>query len=161
LDAVPEGFVSLARWLSREEPVESIESSERPTTDEPEIREPNAPDFAALFVEVRRFRAALADALEDARALLLRELAVDILGRELEIRAIDLRSIVARVCERYAIDAPVCVRVHPDDAAAIALRYAVVADTSLRRGDAVVEVSSGRIDARLGLRLDRVLRELA
>lgn len=157
---MPERFLPLAQWLA---PVASeTDVVAEPTVAKNEPAEPESVfDVDGLLCEARRFRATLAEAVERSCGFLLREIAIDVVGRELDLRDADVAAIVARACERYAVDAPVVVRVHPGDADAVRLSYPVVVDAGLRRGDAVVEVSSGEIDARLGVRLDRVLRSLA
>ena len=113
--------------------------------------------------EARLFRARLADAFDDAVPRLLRELASDVLARELRLAPCDLAAIVARV----AGGAPVVrVRVAACDAVrGVALPrgcdVAVVQDAALAPGDAVVELAGGALDARLGVRLAAVLEAFA
>jgi flagellar biosynthesis/type III secretory pathway protein FliH len=157
---VPERFLPLVQWLTPIAP--SPDAQPEAAIADDEVTEPTrGPDVEALLSEARRFRATLAEAVESSCGFLLREIAVDVVGRELDLCDADVTAIVARACERYAIDAPIVVRVHPNDADAVQLAYPVVVDTALRPGDAIVEVSSGAIDARLGVRLDRVLKSLA
>jgi flagellar biosynthesis/type III secretory pathway protein FliH len=158
-----EAFIPLALWLAPCRASDAGDESCAATIEEsePAVPAPSVPDVDAVLREARRFRAALADALEESRELLLREIAVEVIARELEVRDVDVRAVTARVCERYAIEAPVVVRVHPADAASVQLEYPVLEDEELKRGDAVVEIAAGAIDARLGARLDRVLRALS
>jgi flagellar biosynthesis/type III secretory pathway protein FliH len=157
---MPERFVPLAQWLVPAAPPHATEREPATAAQEP-LESKCAPDVDALLREARRFRATLAEAVETSCGFLLREIAVDVVGRELELRDADVTAIIARACERYSIDAPIVVRVNPSDADAVRLAYPVVIDTDLRCGDAIVEVSSGAVDARLGVRLDRVLKTLA
>ena len=112
----------------------------------------------AALEEVKRFRAGLADAADVLLAAILRDVAADVLGRELQIAPVDVGAIVARSVERFADRAPVSVCVHPDDAAAAAnVPLPVACDAALRRGDAVLALREGTIDLRLGTRLRDVL----
>ncbi len=116
-----------------------------------------AGDVRNAVREARLFRARLADAFDDAAARLLRELASDVLARELRLEPCDLAAIVQRVAQRAPV---VRVRVAPCDLArraAFARDVAIVADTTLAGGDAIVELVGGALDARLGVRLATVL----
>jgi flagellar biosynthesis/type III secretory pathway protein FliH len=125
---------------------------ERPPTDERTHVE-----LVAMLRETRLFRARLADAFDDARSRLVRELAAGVLARELRLAPCDLDALVQRVL----IDAPVVrVRAAPCDVAAIR-GVPVVADPELTAGDAVVELAGGALDARLGVRLALVLEAFA
>jgi hypothetical protein len=115
--------------------------------------------------DARLFRARLADAFDDAAGRLLRELASDVLARELRLAPCDLGAIVRWIGERAPV---VRVRVAACDAAALAavplprgFDAAVVADPMLAGGDAVVELGGGALDARLGIRLGVVLEAFA
>jgi hypothetical protein len=124
---------------------------------EPRSDEPVSTALADALRDARLFRARLADAFDDARTRLVRELAASVLARELRLAPCDLDALVARV----AADAPVVrVRVAPSDVAAVR-GVAVVADPELTDGDAVVELAGGALDARLGVRLALVLETLA
>lgn len=120
-------------------------------------------DVRAALRDVRLFRAQLADAFADAASRLLRELACDVLARELRIAPCDLAAIVQRVIERAPV---VRVRVAPCDAGRIAavLRARgceIVGDPALSAGDALLETAGGALDARLGVRLAMVLEAFA
>jgi flagellar biosynthesis/type III secretory pathway protein FliH len=115
-------------------------------------------DGAAVLRDVDTFRTRLQAVFDGALDRLLRDLATDVLGRELRLAPCDLASIVRRV----RASAPVVrVRVAPGedvDERALALGEAtVVRDAALALGDAIVEVRAGTIDARLGVRLADVL----
>ena len=118
----------------------------------------------AAVREARLFRARLADAFDEGAARLLRELATDVLARELRLAPCDLAAIVRRIGERAPL---VRVRVAACDAAALAVVpfpggcTTVVEDPALARGDAIVEVIGGALDARLGVRLAVVLEAFA
>lgn len=149
-------FVTLSQWLAPSPAPVELEEAIR----ELDPHETGAAD--AAISDVRRFRAALADAVDVAVSDLLRDIAADVLARELRLSPSDLRAIVGRAFERYAVDEPVAVRVHPlDEASLRGLPVNVVVDPQLRRGDVVLVVRSGTIDASLGARLDRVLSSAA
>ena len=114
-------------------------------------------ELVAALRETRLFRARLADAFEGARQRLLRELATDVLARELRVAACDLDALARRIIA----EAPfVRIRVAPSDVATIS-GAPVVADTELDAGDAIVELIGGGLDARLGVRLAAVLEAFA
>jgi len=152
---MPERFLTLAQWFA---PRVDVEEEEVPLL-EPSAHDDasDVPEVTAALHEARYFRAALADALDAARADLVRDIACEVLARELELRDVDISAIVARACERYS-SVPLAVRVHPHDAPSVRGHYPVIEDSSLRRGDVVIEVQSGTIDARLGARLESLLR---
>ena len=120
-------------------------------------------DVVRILREARLFRARLADAFDDAVARLLRELASDVLARELRLAPCDVAAIVRRIVQ----SAPVLrVRVAAiDRARGVPLPrgcdVAVVEDPALAGGDAIVELAGGSLDARLGVRLATVLEAFA
>jgi flagellar biosynthesis/type III secretory pathway protein FliH len=70
----------------------------------------------------------------------------------------DLARIVHRALARCEEADPLCVRAHADDCAELAAAgYPARADAALRRGDVVIEVRSGTIDASLGARIESLL----
>jgi hypothetical protein len=115
------------------------------------------PDVAAAAREARLFRARLADALDDALARLLREIAADVLARELRLAPCDVAEIARRALERAPA---VRVRVASADAGD-AYGLPSVVDPELHAGDAVFELDGGALDARLGVRLATVLDTVA
>ncbi len=156
-----ETFLPMRTWLERcSEPVTAI--VETPLESEPE-QEPEwkawleRADIDDAIDEAKRFRALLADAVSCCVDDLLIDIAGDILARELLLAPCDVRAIVDRAIARYGVD-PVRIRVHPEDARLLeTMDVSVVADDSLRAGDAVIETRYGSIDASLGVRLARVL----
>lgn len=153
---MPDGFVPLDRALrpTPEPPAVSSEfaAAVAPTNE----AEPGLDDAAS---EARRFRAALADALALSLERLVRDVACDVLARELVLAPPDVAAIAARALERYLEDGPLQLRVHPDDrGACAALDLPVVTDERLRAGDVVLDVRCGSIDASLGARLETILR---
>jgi hypothetical protein len=106
--------------------------------------------------EARLFGARLADAFDAAAARLLRDLAAHVLARELQLRPCDLSALIARV---LAGAPAVRLRVAQADAA-VAAPLPVVVDAALAPGDAIVELTGGAFDVRLGVRLANVLEAL-
>ncbi|MEA2787452.1 MAG: Flagellar assembly protein FliH [Candidatus Eremiobacteraeota bacterium] len=117
-----------------------------------------ADDADGALRDARLFRARLADAFDDAAARLLRELACEVLARELRLAPCDLAELVRRAGKRAPV---VCVRVAACEAAVEIAGVHVVADAELHAGDAIVEVAGGALDARLGVRLATVLEAFA
>lgn len=107
--------------------------------------------------DLRLFRARIAEAVETAAELLIGDIAAEVLARELELAPANLHRIVDRALQRYFSEEPLRVRVHPADAATIECGVPVVADDGLLRGDAILELRDGYVDARLGVRLATVL----
>jgi hypothetical protein len=116
---------------------------------------PSDPDdaVAGALRDARLFRARLADALDDAVARLVREIATDVLARELRLAPCEIAVLVRRVLERAPV---VRVRVAPADLTLVP-GVPVLADPDLSAGDAVLELGRGELDARLGVRLAAVL----
>ncbi len=152
---VPEEFVPLELFLRppREPALTVVE------------RPPPMPATAELEDTIRaarRFRAALADAVDIAVARLLPEIARDVLARELRLAPADIAAITDAALERCAGEKTLVLRVHPAEVDALADgRIAVVSDATLRPGDAVLELQSGTIDLRMDARLDAILSACA
>jgi flagellar biosynthesis/type III secretory pathway protein FliH len=149
---MPEEFVPLERFLRppsrqpEEAPAEPKEP-EPPTAEQIEQRE--------SFRAARRFRAALADALDAAVEDLLRRIAHDVLARELELDEPCIAGIVTNALGRYPAQNIVAVRANPADVQALPdLGLEWIADDSLRRGDVLIELHSGTIDCTLNARLE-------
>ena len=120
------------------------------------------PQAREAMGDVRRFRAAVRDAVDVTVRGVLCDVAAGVLARELALTPVNLQAIVARACERHAAQGIVRVRVHPDEAANVAeIAVDIVPDNSLRRGDALLEVRGGTIDVSLGARLADVLDAIA
>jgi flagellar biosynthesis/type III secretory pathway protein FliH len=149
----PEGFRSLAELLR--EPHESPAFLE--TLDEP-ANETSRGDELAAAREVRFFQAHLSEALESAIEVLRNDIATEVVGRELQLAPAEIEDIVRRAVRRFAAEGPLCIRVHPDDLEKVSCEVPSAGDCALRRGDAVLEVRTGTIDASLGVRLESVLR---
>jgi flagellar biosynthesis/type III secretory pathway protein FliH len=145
----------VARELQAETPASRPDANEGSLHDETcaDISEGDEAPAAA-----RRFNAALCDALAFSLERLVRDIACEVLARELELAPCDVATIAARALDRYAGEGVVRVRVHPGDVPVCAtLDVPVVADRSLRPGDVVFDVRCGSIDASLGARLEAVL----
>jgi flagellar biosynthesis/type III secretory pathway protein FliH len=110
----------------------------------------------------RRFRAALADALDLRVHQLLSAIAREVLARELRLGAADVAAIVSGARDRFEVEKILRVRAHPADRDALAdLELALVADAALQPGDILLELRSGTIDLRLRARLEAALAACA
>ena len=108
----PEGFRRLADLLrSSENPPPPLETR----AVEPEDRFP--PDDEEAARDVRLFRARIAEAVECAVGTLCRDIAAEVVGRELQLAPPEIGAIVRRALERYAAEGVTRVRAHPEDAA--------------------------------------------
>lgn len=158
---MPDEFVPLDEFFRCSPPEESPPDQARdqtPIQTDEAASEPTCYDVDDALAGARRFRAALADAVDAATGELLRDIACDVLARELALAPADVAAIAATALERYAADCPVRLRAHPDETAALAtFGVAVIGDPSLRRGDVALDLRDGTIDASLGARLDCVL----
>lgn len=107
--------------------------------------------------DARLFRARLADALDAAVARLARDIAADVLVRELRLAPCDVAALVQHALNHAPV---VRVRVAPGDVLRVR-DVPVIADPALSEGDAIVELANGALDARLGVRLAVVLEAFA
>ena len=111
----------------------------------------------------------VADDIRDSILSAVVTLVEDLLGRELALAESPGLDAVRRALTFAPKDAPVVVRVHPDDLAeipadalaALPEAVSVVADASIERAGAVAESGPHRIDAQLGAALERVQAVLA
>ncbi|MBV8748138.1 MAG: hypothetical protein JO103_00330 [Candidatus Eremiobacteraeota bacterium] len=141
----------------------SFDAAPRSTTEAPASAASVAYDEAvgAALRDLRLFRARLADALDESVARMLRDLAADVLVRELRLAPCDVRALVQRALTCAPL---VRIRLAPDDAARlgrVANGVDIVSDVSLAAGDVVVEVVGGVLDLRLGVRLADMLEAFA
>jgi flagellar assembly protein FliH len=89
------------------------------------------------------------------------ELAEVIIGRELSDAPLSARTAVRRALADVDPDDVLAVRLHPEDLAVLAAdaqsdaALHFIADASLERGDAVVDVPNGSVDARISSALGR------
>jgi len=152
---VPEGFVPLGDFLRSS-------GAEEETHELPEPLAPQVPAVIPALEEtlraVRRFEAALADALDAAVQQLLRSIASDVLARELRWASADLDALIARALERFRTENVLSIRVNPGDAQALAGRgLTLTSDRSIAPGDVRIDLQSGTIDLSLSARLDEAL----
>jgi flagellar assembly protein FliH len=122
---------------------------------------------AALGAAVRQLDDAaipLAEEVRDSVLGAVTTLVEDVLGRELELATSPALDAVRRVLLLCPADAPVVVRLHPDDLAevpaealaALPESLTVLADERVERAGAVAETGAQRIDAQIGAALERV-----
>jgi flagellar biosynthesis/type III secretory pathway protein FliH len=155
-------FVSLADLLrppsespALDTPIVTLDPGASPN-DRDDRDDRDAAALAALARDVRVFHAQLRDAFDASLDVLLRECAYAILGRELQLADCDIAAIVARTIASHRDAQPLRVRVAPGDlerCRADASLPPCIGDAMLAPGDAIVELASGAIDARLGVRL--------
>lgn len=154
---MPDTFVPMREWLRPPEPPPEAAPDPEPPPHEPLTIE--ASETEEAIAEARRFRAAFADVTETCVRDLLTDICAEVVGRELQLGSCDIARIIERAIANAGSE-PVRIRVHPSEAPLLAGRWNVVCDETLRAGDAILETSSGTIDARLGVRLARVLENV-
>ena len=113
--------------------------------------------LADLLREMRLFHARLNELLEQSVAALRADIASDVLARELQTSPADVAAIAKRLAARFMDEHPVRIRVHPDEAHLVDCGIPIAGDRGLHRGDAVLELRNGIVDASLGVRLQGVL----
>lgn len=114
---------------------------------------PLGDDVGVALRDARLFRARLAEAFDDALARMLRDLAADVLVRELRLAPCDLVALIGRIVQRAPF---VRLRIAAGERVRdFGLPWLV--DPTLEAGDAIVELSGGALDLRLGVRLAAVL----
>jgi flagellar biosynthesis/type III secretory pathway protein FliH len=152
-------FVPLAAYLRP--PPESVSQPGLALLPADEPKTPansDSGEWAQALGAVARFRAAVADALDFTVEQLLKEIAENVVARELELADADLSSIVAKARERFWKERIIAVRVHPRDRDAFGeLEVEKILDQSLEPGDVIAELQSGTIDLRLQTRLELAL----
>jgi flagellar assembly protein FliH len=127
---------------------------------------------AALGDAVRRLEEATVPVAEEVRDTVLAAVATlveDVLGRELALAVSPGLDALRRALTLCPEDAPVVVRLHPDDLAevpadalaALPASVTVVGDLRVERAGAVAESGATRIDAQIGPALERVQAVLA
>jgi flagellar assembly protein FliH len=126
---------------------------------------------AALGTAVRRLDDAAVPTADEVRDSILgavTTLVEDVLGRELELATSPALDAVRRALQLCPADAPVVVRLHPDDLAelpadaltALPDSVSVVADERVEHAGAVAETGAQRVDAQIGAALERVIAVL-
>ena len=106
----------------------------------------------------------VADELRDSVLAAVVTLVEDLLGRELAVATSPGTDALHRALTLCPTDAPVVVRLHPDDLAEIPAEalaglpatLTVLGDELVERAGAVAETGSRRVDAQLGAALERV-----
>ena len=122
---------------------------------------------AALGAAVRQLEEStvpLAEEVRESVVGVVTTLVEDVLGRELVLATEPGLDAVRRALTLSPADAPVVVRLHPDDLGEIPAEaladlpetVSVVADARVERAGAVAETGSQRIDAQIGAALERV-----
>jgi flagellar biosynthesis/type III secretory pathway protein FliH len=119
-----------------------------------------APEAERLLNELAVLRVATHEACERACRVAVRGLAEVVLGRELRLEPVEIETVVADALAALSAAEPVAVAVAPCDAARLKFPLPVVPDVALRPGDLIVQVRDGFVDARLKVRLTRVLDTL-
>lgn len=113
-----------------------------------------------LVVEFALARALVHESYERLRVTLLEQFADVVLGRELMLEPIEIDELARRIWESASDAEPIVLRVHPDDAATLdATEVPIRSDPSLQRGDLVLELRDGEIDARYAVRRADVISE--
>jgi flagellar biosynthesis/type III secretory pathway protein FliH len=145
---VADEFVPFERYVRR-----SIEPQLQPP-----IVADARPEQRMDLHDVRRFYAAVADAVDAAASDVMRDIASEVLARELALAPVELAGVTTKVLQQFACEEPLHVVAHRDDLAALhGLGVPVRVGESLRRGDVTLVLRYGSIDASLGARLADVL----
>jgi flagellar assembly protein FliH len=122
---------------------------------------------AALAAATAQLEAAVVPVADDVRDSIIAAvltLVEDLLGRELALADSPALDAIRRALTLCPADAPVVLRLHPDDLADVPAdalaelpdSVQVVADARIERAGAVAETGPRRIDAQLGAALERV-----
>jgi flagellar assembly protein FliH len=122
---------------------------------------------AALGAAARQLESAtvpVAEQVSESVVAAVLTLVEDLLGRELALAESPALDAVRRALALCPADAPVVLRLHPDDLAEVPAdalaelpdSVRVVADARVERAGAVAETGPRRIDAQLGAALERV-----
>jgi len=159
------GWAEGQRKARDEAALEAVRTEELRLAEEASRRAEHAAALHALAVAAEDLRSATARAcaaIEDQASELAWELTRELLGHELSVGGVD---VVRRVLNLLPDQPVVAVRLHPDDiASAVELAEGgvpLLADPSLRRGDALVEAADHVLDLRLDVALDRVREVLS
>jgi flagellar biosynthesis/type III secretory pathway protein FliH len=153
-------YVPLAIFLRPVPPPASNEPPSPPARQEEPVSARSREHDEALR-GVRRFRAGLADALENAVNGLLPMIAHDVLARELQLSPADVGAIAAAALDRFSVQDVLCVRLHPSDCDALSgFECKLIPDDSFEPGDIRIELHCGTIDVSLNARLDAALNAL-
>jgi flagellar assembly protein FliH len=126
---------------------------------------------AAMGAAVERLDATAAPVVDELRDSIIDSIVVlvgDLLGRELAMASAPGLDALQRALTLCPTDAPVVVRLHPDDLAEVPAEaldglpgsVTVVGDDTIERAGAVAEAGTQRVDAQLGAALERVRQVL-
>lgn len=148
-------FVALSEFLRNlESPVTDSRTSD--TIEVP--ASPALPEGEEALRCVRRFRAAVSDAVIAAVQEVVPSIVLEVLGRELLLAEADIVAIAAAALRRFDIEQVLSIAAHPTEIETLApfgLRR--VADGSLKRGEIRLELHSGTIDLTLAERTTTAL----
>ncbi len=147
-----ERFVSFASLLGAA-PSETASAPVAAHVPEP----PDRVTHAAVFEELALLRVAALDAFERSAARALRELATEVLGRELALAPFDIEALVARALEAFAGAVPIRLVLSPADAIRVRVALPVRVDAALQAGDTIVEVGDGAFESLALFRLERIV----
>jgi flagellar assembly protein FliH len=125
--------------------------------------------LAAAAAQLEASVAPVADDVRDSIVAAVLTLVEDLLGRELALADSPVLDAVRRALTLCPADAPIVLRLHPDDLAEVPAgalaelpdSVRIVADARIERAGAVAETGPRRIDAQLGAALERVQAVLA
>ena len=150
-----ERFVPLAAFV-RAAP-SPVASAAPPVSQPPASR--GAVDYAQAGVvhELTLLTLAAREAFARAAARLLRELANDVLARELLLAPADVAALVGRAVAAFAEHAPVGIAVSGFDADRVRAPLPVRVDPRLGAGDLVVDVRDGAFESSFTFRLEDAL----
>jgi flagellar assembly protein FliH len=120
--------------------------------------------LAAATAQVEAAVLPVADDIRDSIVGAVLTLVEDLLGRELALADSPALDAIRRALTLCPADAPIVLRLHPDDLADVPAdalaqlpdSVKVVADARIERAGAVAETGPQRIDAQLGAALERV-----
>jgi flagellar biosynthesis/type III secretory pathway protein FliH len=150
------GFVPLVQLLR---PAEIQGAPAELASDESEATvAPSVEEIEKTLRTARRFRAALADALDSALESLLRAIAQEVLGRELQLAPAEILSIARAALESFRNDQVLRIRGNPRDLGTLdSLAYDAVADQTLEPGEIRIELRSGTIHLTLDARIEAAI----
>jgi flagellar biosynthesis/type III secretory pathway protein FliH len=126
-----------------------------------EAREEARIELAEAHLGLERARQGVLRDAEASVVDLALAVAKRVIGQELSTHPDRVRALVREALDRVRRATHVRVRVHPEDAAELAVEgIEVVADASIERGGCIVQSDLGDVDARLDVRLDALRRAL-
>jgi len=116
-------------------------------------------DFAHadLVHELALLRLAALEAFERGTETLLRSLADDVLGRELELGPAAIETLAKRALGTFADHEPVALAISPADAERVRVPLPVRIDPALAAGDLIVDVRDGAFESHFAFRLEAAL----